>query len=294
MAQTDGMLKVIIHKLRHQERVEFQNQIPLEASPQQLRLKRFKVIKDVANSNTAAEDGYSYRLVEITSLLQTFQSLHICEHGGELKVCDDEARRYGNSSVIVINCTKCDTEIELQTPGHKSEGWNPKNCKDVNRRMVYSAMEMGVGRDNIGVMCDIFNMPPPCHHNSWDRHLDALYKAHKEEVAKQLQQARNEVHALHGGHQVSEIAVSYDGTWSRRGYTANFGVGFVISVDTGKVLDYDFESKLCSECTSTKKDLGEDTPEFDIWFQGHKDHCTKTHTGSSGSMECSIARKIWD
>ena len=53
--------------------------------------------------------------------------------------------------------------------------------------------------------------------------------------------------------------MSYDGTWSKRGYTANFGVGFVISVETGQVLDFDFELKLCSECTSAKKDIGEDS-----------------------------------
>ncbi|CAB4040580.1 Hypothetical predicted protein [Paramuricea clavata] len=93
---------------------------------------------------------------------------------------------------------------------------------------------------------------------------------------------------------VAEIAVSYDGTWSKRGYTANFGVGFVISVETGEVLDFDFESKLCKECETTKRDLGEDSCEFDIWYGGHKDQCTQTHTGSSGSMECSIAKKIWD
>ena len=31
-----------------------------------------------------------------------------------------------------------------------------------------------------------------------------------------------------------EIPESFDGTWSKRGYTANYGIGFVISVDTGE------------------------------------------------------------
>jgi hypothetical protein len=162
--------------------------------------------------------------------------------------------------------------------------------------MVYSAMEMGVGREAMSVMCDIFNMPPPCHHKAWDKHVAALYVAHKKAVAEQLQKVRNKVFSLHCSDEtdVAEIAVSYDGTWSKRGYTANFGVGFVISVETGEVIDFDFESKLCSECTSAKKDLGEDSAEYAIWYGGHKDECTQTHIGSSGSMECSIAKKIWD
>ena len=145
-------------------------------------------------------------------------------------------------------------------------------------------------------MCDIFNMPPPCHHKAWDNHVAALHKAHKKAVAEQLQQARAKVFSRHSCNEsdVAEIAVSYDGTWSKRGYTANFGVGFVISVETGEVLDYGLESKLCMECATTKKDLGEDSSEFDMWFRGHQDQCTQTHTGSSGSMECSIAKKIWN
>ncbi|CAB4013832.1 Hypothetical predicted protein [Paramuricea clavata] len=63
---------------------------------------------------------------------------------------------------------------------------------------------------------------------------------------------------------IAENATSYDGTWSKRGYTANFVVGFVISVETGEVLDFDFESNLRSEYTSAKKYIGEDSPEYAI------------------------------
>jgi hypothetical protein len=72
-------------------------------------------------------------------------------------------------------------------------------------------------------------MPPPCHHKAWDQHVAALYVAHKKAVAEQLQKARNKVFSLHRSDEtdVAEIAVSYDGTWSKRGYTANIGVGFV-------------------------------------------------------------------
>ena len=211
-----------------------------------------------------------------------------------MNVTDDEARRYGNSGVIIIECSKCDTKIELQTSGNKSKGWNPKNSVDMNRRMVYSAMEMGLGRDGMSVMCDVFNMPTPSHPNAWKNHVTALYEAHKKAVSEQFKKAREKVFSLHCDNEseIAEIAVSYDGTWSKRGYTANFGIGFVISADTGEVLDYDFESKICRECQLAKKDLGEDSPEFDIWFGVHQDQCTQT--GSSGSMECSIAKKIWD
>ena len=93
----------------------------------------------------------------------------------------------------------------------------PQNSMDANRRMVYSAMEMGVGREGMSVMCDIFNMPPPCQHKAWDNYVAALYEAHKKVISEQLQKARDKVHALHTSDDsnVAEIAVS-DGTWSKR------------------------------------------------------------------------------
>ena len=246
-------------------------------------------------SELSEEGSYSYRLIELSSLMRSFKMLHQCEAGGELTFNDDQDRRYGNSSVIQIECTKCDTEFELQTSGNNNESWRPQNAMDINRRMAYTASEIGVGRKAISVMCDILNMPPPCNHSAWDNHVDALYEAHKKAVTDQLQAARQRVRSFHKCNESDtlQIAVSYDGTWSKRGFTANFGVGFVISVDTGEVLDFDFESKLCMECTTAKQDLGEDTSEFNMWFIGHQENCTQTHVGSSGSMECSIAKNIW-
>ena len=54
------------------------------------------------------------------------------------------------------------------------------------------------------------------------------------------------------------IPVSFDGTWSKRGFTANHGVSFVISAETGKVLDCEVVSKFCSACVQKKSTLSED------------------------------------
>jgi hypothetical protein len=118
------------------------------------------------------DGAHSYRLIELSNVVSSFQPLHHCQSGGELKVSEDEARRYGNSSVINVECSKCDVKIELQTSGNNSRVSKPQNAMDTNRRMVYSAMEMG--REAMSVMCNIFTMPPPCHHKAWDQHVAAF------------------------------------------------------------------------------------------------------------------------
>ena len=159
---------------------------------------------------------------------------------------------------------------------------------------------MGVGREAIAVMCDILNMPPPCQSKAWNDHSQALYNAHKDAVDEKLAKARAHVHELHRKENphlsvddTIEIAVSFDGTWSKRGFTANFGVGFVISADSGQVLDYGFASKICVPCNRQKQKLSEESEEFRAWYASHSPNCTENHTGSSGAMEKEIARRLW-
>ena len=47
--------------------------------------------------------------------------------------------------------------------------------------------------------------------------------------------------------------MSFDGTWSKRGFTANYEVEIVISADTGEVLNYVVFSKVCELCKAAEK-----------------------------------------
>ncbi|GBN05174.1 hypothetical protein AVEN_230511-1 [Araneus ventricosus] len=100
---------------------------------------------------------------------------------------------------------------------------------------------------------------------------------------------------------IIDIGVSYDGSWLTRGHTSNTGVGCVIDLLTGFVIDFEVMSNVCmklcmrcEECQQTKLALGEDTAEFPFWYEGHRDFCSITHVGSSGSMEVKAAIKLWE
>lgn len=58
-----------------------------------------------------------------------------------------------------------------------------------------------------------------------------------------------------------DVAASFDVTWAKRGFTSLTEVVFVISVDTGEVLDYHVLSKSCQSC-SVKKSQGSSDQEF--------------------------------
>lgn len=75
---------------------------------------------------------------------------------------------------------------------------------------------------------------------------------------------------------VIDLAVSYDGSWHKRGFTSNYGVGTIIHIETGLVLDFCVLSKFCRNCALTKEQLGANSPEFHIRIQGQAEECEKT------------------
>jgi hypothetical protein len=95
--------------------------------------------------------------------------------------------------------------------------------------------------------------------------------------------------------QPADIAVSFDGTWAKRGFTSLTGVVFVISVDTGEVLDYHVLSKACQKC-SLKRSQCKDDNMFEQWKMEHeaKNECDINFEGSSPAMEAEGAVVIWE
>ena len=49
---------------------------------------------------------------------------------------------------------------------------------------------------------------------------------------------------------IAKVGVTVDGTWQKTGHSSKMCVVFVISIDTGEVLDYNVRSLFCHECTS--------------------------------------------
>ena len=102
------------------------------------------------------------------------------------------------------------------------------------------------------------------------------------------------LHHKHGIHQseVLDITVTCDGTWSKRGFTALYGVVVVASWDRGQLLDCEILTKYCSECGAREK-MDKQSNEYKEWWEVHKDVCSINYTGSSPAMEANEALKIW-
>lgn len=92
-----------------------------------------------------------------------------------------------------------------------------------------------------------------------------------------------------------DAAVSFDGTWAKRGFTSLTGIVFVISLDTGEVLDYHALSKFCQTC-DLKTSRCKSDEEFQEWHIEHlaSGECDINFGGSSPAMEAEGAVIMWN
>ncbi|GFT42153.1 uncharacterized protein NPIL_368951 [Nephila pilipes] len=64
--------------------------------------------------------------------------------------------------------------------------------------------------------------------------------------------------------EITDLSVSFDGTCLTFGHTSLIGVGCVIDMLTGYVVDFEVMSKICCPCSVVKNKLVESNAEFSI------------------------------
>ncbi|PFX11246.1 hypothetical protein AWC38_SpisGene25147 [Stylophora pistillata] len=216
---------------------------------------RFQSSEDESSSSSdenkkvfeVAEVEKGYRLVDLKSFSSVLSTLHKCEEG-DLTIEENTASRYGLMSDLSIHCNSCDESTPWQTsPNLAKKG----KSFDVNRRAVYHSIETGSGYEGLSSFCAIMNMPclsRAAYYKQVDVILEALESEAKEELKGAGQRLRKlimEENGISDSTTIIDAAVSFDGTWAKRGFTSLTGVVFVISIDTGEVLDYHVMSKSC-------------------------------------------------
>lgn len=208
----------------------------------------------------------------------------------------------GFVSNMGVECTNCSYTSESS----RSEKLEDSAAFDLNAPMVKFFNSIGQGFRAMEQFCIMMNMDG-LSNNSFDKHVSAISKFAKESGNLNLEKARERVRQVYRELDNDsrpattsndttgpiDLAVSFDGTWHKRGFTSNYGVGVVIELHTGLVIDYCVLSKYSHTCAITKRELGEDSQEFSFWFEGHKPDCSINYKGSSPAMEVHAAELLW-
>ncbi|PSN36101.1 hypothetical protein C0J52_13106 [Blattella germanica] len=183
--------------------------------------------------NTEMKECTGYRFCDISVLDTALRSACACAKCGEQNIkLTSDSQNEGVVSKLHIVCDDCISDYSFRT-SKRCEN-NPK-FYEANVRLAYGMRCLGIGREGGNLLCGIMNMPPPvARFTDVNKHILQSVKVVAEEsmrlAASEAKEANSEVE------EPSDISVSCDTTWMKRGHTSLYGVSTVISVDTGKVL----------------------------------------------------------
>ncbi|KAK3717160.1 hypothetical protein RRG08_010971 [Elysia crispata] len=159
-----------------------------------------------------------------------------------------------------------------------------------------------MGAHSFQRLCE--NLDLPClHHKSYQSQADKLYSNTQKVRDVFFSKAAEIVRKEHAKRDPSvaepqtlmDIAVSYDGSWLTRGHTSLIGVGCVIDVLTGLVLDAHVMSSHCQACENKKTLQKEDADKFAVWERQHlgSGECERNFFGTAGMMEVHVSKIMW-
>ena len=111
-----------------------------------------------------------------------------------------------------------------------------------------------MGLRGLEKFCGLLDMPRPTHKNAYNKIQKNISEVAVQNAEKAMKEAADRaiLFALENnpdgntevsptGNIIGHIAVSVDGTWQKRGHCSKTGVVFVMSVDTGEVIDYELK-----------------------------------------------------
>ena len=155
---------------------------------------------------------------------------------------------------------------------------------DINLRSVLASTSIGSGPSALRTFCTQMNFPQPVSEHPYNKYLlhikNVSLKNAEESISSAAKQLRKVIGELDDDDDsILNVAVSVDGSWQKRyGFNSLPGVIFIISIDTGCVLDFSIKSLICHVCKKNKEVT-------ETWEKIHEATCLVNHEGSSGSME---------
>lgn len=234
-----------------------------------------------------------YRLIDVNILNRNIAAQLSCKFCGQ-DVSLHEIGRAGLASEFSFQCEnkRCNSQQPfLSCP--PIEAGNLQ-ISSVNRRACFAMRCLGGGLAELETFCGVMNMPHPVRKTSNNKIQRTVMEAATKVQRSSMKAAAEIEHAMAECTEdpIRDIDVSLDGTYLTRGHTSLIGVSVAIGCVTGKVLDNDVLSKSCKSCDYWGRQ-DPSSQKYQEWKASHGPKCTKTHEGSSGSMESKIACDVF-
>jgi len=166
---------------------------------------------------------------------------------------------------------------------------------EINRRFSFAMRCLGQGASAEKKFCGLMDLPPPVAQKSHNEIQNNIYTASKANAELLMKDAVQEEQLKTSMEQevenATDLGVSGDGTWHKRGFSSLYGVCSLIGVHSKKIVDVNVKSSYCKECEIWVEK--KDTEEYREWEIEHQNKCQSNHEGSAGKMEADSIKEMF-
>lgn len=233
------------------------------------------------------DKNIEYRIINFQSVFAQISQHVQCKQCGD-DVIFQVINTRGLGFKIMISCATCD-------PTLIPSSLFINNSFEINRRFSFAMRCIGVGANGGKRFCALMDLPSPVTQSTQDLIQQNIYTSSKAVAEILMKNAVKEEQQRTSTEQevedVTELSVSGDGTWHKRGFSSAFGVATLIGVHSKKVLDINVKSSYCKACEIWKE--RQDDAEYEEWKEKHEKICQINHEGSSGKMEVDAIKEIF-
>lgn len=261
------------------------NRYSFENSTTETSASAKKLLKD-GDDEIIIDNTCTYRIIHFLHVFTAISNLVVCKNCNS-KIKFDEVCERGLGFKIAMIC-KC------PTVSYVPSGPTIGNAFQINRRIVFVMRLLGIGFNGIKLFCGLMDIAKDFYHSTYTACFDnvllaanAIYdqcvkKAVEEEKVMTLEKESN-----------SNLTVSGDGTWKKRGHTSRFGVITLAGKYCNKIVDSVVKSTYCKACEVWNKKKNSDTEAYEEWLEDHTD-CDVNHIGSAGKMEVESIKQMFE
>ncbi|GFX03217.1 uncharacterized protein TNCV_1701011 [Trichonephila clavipes] len=208
---------------------------------------RLEKLNTVVKKDTSAIGNYI--LVDFNQVNNLLRSAK-CQYCEKQTLKLELGAKLGFSYNLKLLCSNCDENKTVVNTSLKSV----QTSHDVNLRITQAFSHIGKGYSAIEKFCMVMNIDPfsSTTYGKCARRLDNAYTLASENIFAEIHREIKNVYE--NGAEITDLSVSFEGTWLTRGHTSLIGVGCVIDMLTGYVVDFEVMKKVYGPDIVIKKE----------------------------------------
>ena len=250
-------------------------------------------------ANAISEPKDLFIFVQMSSLnrLLSFSCCPLCKQSG-ITFSLIDGKEMGFAVKGKLFCSNCEQSFAESYLSERVGGSQSSKAPfEVNLRSTFAFMGIGCGYSAIRDWSTVMNTSSYMSKLAFQGSKNNIIAGSREsfeEIAKRsvekIRERYRELGIVPDKDDVLDVAVSFDGSWHRRGHSSHNGLGVVIELLTGLPIDFQVLSNFCHQCCKSPE---KDDPSYAEWISNHAAKCSKNYNGSANSMEQHCALLIW-